>query len=80
MPRLADGRVRVTASRYLAGRPIGPFRYYGTRTDDPNDVIPHENRRELRGLRLFAAWTNHDDTRAHNTQDVTVHGGWTKPT
>ena len=72
VPRLADGLVRVTASRYLAGQPIGPFRYYGTRTDDPNDVIPHENRRELRGLRLFAAWTNHDDTRAHNTQNSWV--------
>ena len=69
VPRLADGRVRVTASKYIAGRPIGPFRYYGMRTDDPNDVIPHENRRELRGLRLFSAWTNHDDTRAQNTQD-----------
>ena len=72
VPRLDDGRVRVTASRYLGGRPLGPFRYYGTRSDDPNDVIPHENRRELRGLRLFAAWTNHDDTRAHNTQDSWV--------
>ena len=72
VPRLEDGRVRVTASRYLTGRPLGPFRYYGTRSDDPNDVIPHENRRELRGLRLFAAWTNHDDTRAHNTQDSWV--------
>ncbi len=71
-PRLADGRVRVTASKYLSGRPRGPFRYYGTRSDDPNDVILHENRRELRGLRLFAAWTNHDDTRAHNTQDSYV--------
>ncbi len=72
VPRLADGRVRVTASRYLQGRPLGPFRYYGTRSDDLNDVILHENRRELRGLRLFAAWTNHDDTRAHNTQDSYV--------
>ena len=72
VPRLADGRVRVTASKYLSGRPLGPFRYYGTRTDDPNDVLPHENRRELRGLRLFAAWTNHDDTRAHNTQNSYV--------
>ena len=67
--RLPDGRVRVTASKYISGQTLGPFRYYGTRTDDPNDVIPHENRRELRGLRLFAAWTNHDDTRAQNTQD-----------
>ena len=68
VPRLEDGRMRVTASKYIAGRPIGPYRYFGTRTDDPNDVIRHENRRELRGLRLFAAWTNHDDTRAQNTQ------------
>ena len=69
LPRLPDGRIRVTASKYIAGRPMGPFRYHGTRSDDPNDVIPHENRRELRGLRLFAAWTNHDDTRSQNTQD-----------
>ena len=75
VPRLPDGRIRVTASRYIAGRPIGPFRYYGTRSDDPNDVILHENRRELRGLRLFAAWTNHDDTRAQNTQDSWVDDG-----
>jgi len=37
-------------------------------SDDASDVIPHEHRRELRRLRLFAAWTNHDDTRAQNTQ------------
>jgi hypothetical protein len=65
----------VTASKYLAGEPLGPFRYYETRSDDPNDVIPHEDRRELRGLRLFAAWLNHDDTRAHNTQDSWVEEG-----
>jgi len=72
VPRLADGRIRVMASKYIAGRPVGPFRYHGMRTDDPNDVILHENRRELRALRLFAAWTNHDDTRSQNTQDTYV--------
>jgi hypothetical protein len=72
VPRLPDGRIRVTASKYIPGRPIGPFRYFGTRSDDPNDVILHEQRRELRGLRLLAAWLNHDDTRAHNTQDSWV--------
>lgn len=71
VPRSPDDTVRVTASRFIEGSPLGPFRYYGTRTDDPNDVILHENRRELRGLRLFAAWTNHDDTRAQNT-----HNSW----
>ena len=68
VPRDDAGRIRVIASKYIEGTPIGPFRYYGTRSDDANDVIPHEHRRELRGLRLFAAWTNHDDTRAQNTQ------------
>jgi len=69
VPRRPDGTMRAVASKYLNGVPLGPFRYYETRTDDPNDVIAHENRRELRGLRLFAAWLNHDDTRSQNTQD-----------
>ncbi len=72
IPRLADGRIRVTASKYVDGIPIGHRRYYETRSDDPNDVIPHEDRREQRGLRLFAAWLNHDDTRAQNTLDSWV--------
>ena len=71
-PRLPDGTIRVLASKYIEGDTLGPFRYYGTRTDDPNDVVPHEERRELRGLRLFAAWLNHDDSRAQNTLDAWV--------
>ncbi|MGH9460866.1 MAG: hypothetical protein ACRD1X_06585 [Vicinamibacteria bacterium] len=72
VPRLDDGTMRVTASKYLPGLPLGPFHYFGARSDDPNDIFPHEDRRELRGLRLIAAWLNHDDTRAHNTQDTWV--------
>ena len=67
-----DGTSRLVASKYIPGKPLGPFRYHGTRSDDPNDVVPHEDLRELRGLRLFSAWTNHDDTRAQNTQDTWV--------
>ncbi len=72
IPRFDDGTMRVTASQYIDGIPIGHRRYFETRSDDPNDVIPHEDRREQRGLRLFSAWLNHDDTRAQNTQDSWV--------
>jgi hypothetical protein len=75
VPRLPDGRYRAVASKFLAGRPLGPFRFYGTRSDDPNDVYPHEHRRELRGLSVFSAWLNHDDSRAVNTLDMVVERG-----
>jgi len=70
--RTSDGRYRAVASRILPGEDVGPFRYYGTRPDDPNDIFPHEHRRELRGLWVFAAWLNHDDSRAINTIDFLV--------
>jgi hypothetical protein len=65
---------RASASLYLDGKPMGPFRYHGMRKDDPNDIYPHEHRRELRGLAVFCAWFNHDDSRAINTQDMLVNG------
>jgi hypothetical protein len=70
--RQPDGRYRAAAGRLLPGRVIGPFRYSGTRTDDPNDIVPHQNRRELRALRVFGAWTNLTDMKAGNTLDTVV--------
>ena len=58
---------RATASRWLPGVAVGPFTYAGRRDDDPSDVIPHEDRRDLRGARILAAWLNHFDTREQNT-------------
>src|SRR5262245_30427984 len=73
--RQHDGTYRAMASKFLKGSPVGPFQYFGTRPDDPNDIFPHENRVELRGLRVFAAWLNHDDSRAINSLDMLVKDG-----
>jgi hypothetical protein len=70
--RNSNGSYRVLASRLLPGRVLGGFKYYGTRPDDPNDVIPHEHRRELRALKVFGAWTNLVDMKALNTMDTLV--------
>ena len=69
-----DGRYRAAAGRLLPGRIVGPFRYDGTRPDDPNDIVPHQHRRELRALRVFGAWTNLTDMKAGNTLDAVVPG------
>jgi hypothetical protein len=72
--RNPDGTYRVIVTEALPGTPLGGFYYEGTRPDDPNDVIPHEDRRELRGLRVFSAWVNHTDAKAINSLDTLVDG------
>ncbi len=73
VPQLSDGRYRGSASFYIAGKPVGPHRYFGTRSDDPNDIFRHEHRRDQRGLWVFCAWLGHDDSRGVNTHDTLVN-------
>ncbi|MBN9659021.1 MAG: hypothetical protein J0H49_12630 [Acidobacteria bacterium] len=70
MARQKDGSRRVIASLAAPGKPVGPFSYEGTRSDDPNDLTPHETRRDLRGLAVFCAWLNHTDAKSRNSLDV----------
>jgi hypothetical protein len=66
------GLVRMQASAWLPGYNVGGAEYYGTRSDDPNDVVPHEKRRELRAKRLLDAWLDRTDDRMGNTIDAWV--------
>jgi hypothetical protein len=66
---------RALASRFVDGEPLGGTPPEGVRADDPNDRVPHERRRSLRGLFPIAAWLDHVDMRPMNTLDV-----WTSTT
>jgi len=68
----APGEWFAISSKFLEGRPVGPFDYKGRRKHDPNDRILHQDRRELRGLDVFCGWLNHFDTKQHNTLDMYV--------
>jgi hypothetical protein len=70
--RTADGKLRGGLSELLDGKPIGPWTDFGTRPDDPNDVVPHEHRRELRGSYILAALLSHYDAREQNSLDVWI--------
>jgi len=66
------GKYRAVASKLLPGKPKGGFKFAGVREDDPNDIIPHEHRRDVRALRVFSAWLEHNDIRVGNTLDMYV--------
>ena len=72
LERGSRGLIRATASKYVQGIPLGPFKYEKVRKDDYNDLIPHHHRRELRGLRVIAAWLNHIDSKSANSMDTYV--------
>lgn len=76
--RNKDGKYRASASLFVEGDPIGYFSFNSSRSVDVNDVVRHEDRREVRGLRVFSSWMNHHDMRRGNTMDVIVkkEGGW----
>ncbi|MEJ7602238.1 MAG: hypothetical protein WKG01_30355 [Kofleriaceae bacterium] len=61
------GRFRALASRFIDGKILGGVEPEGKRAEDPNDRVPHELRRDLRGQRMLWAWVNHPDLKTANT-------------
>ncbi|CAN5859236.1 hypothetical protein BH11MYX3_BH11MYX3_05110 [soil metagenome] len=69
-----DGSIRVLASMFVPGKPIGPYSREGVRRDDKNDLIPHERRRSVRGQYSIFAWLDHTDVKEDNTLDTFEDG------
>ncbi len=51
---------------------LGRFKFKGKRREDTNDRITHENRRELRGYRVFASLLNISNAGERNALDMFV--------
>jgi hypothetical protein len=67
-----DGSIRAMVSRVVDGKWLGGHPGEGVREDDPNDRIPHELRRDLRGQYAVFAWLDHLDIKEQNTLDMWV--------
>jgi hypothetical protein len=67
-----DGSMRALASRWISGKSLGGHPAEGVREDDPNDRIPHQLRRDLRGAYAIFAWLDHVDIQESNFLDSWV--------
>jgi hypothetical protein len=74
-PATPHGQLRAMASRWLPGKLLGGPPSEGVRNDDPNDRIPHEMRRDLRGAYSMVAWLNHVDMQEGNFVDSWIEDG-----
>ena len=63
---------RVAALRWPVGIDLGPTPHRLPRSDDPNDVLPHTDRRTLRTLGMVAGWLRLWRLRPHTLRDVYV--------
>jgi hypothetical protein len=73
--RTGSGRYRAVAIYLMSANRsayLGPFQVFTRRSDDPNDIVLHEHRRDLRGLFVISAWLNYSTVRATNTADLLV--------
>jgi hypothetical protein len=67
-----DGRIRGMASRMIDGKSLGGHGAEGVRAGDPNDRIPHELRRDLRGLYVLFSWLDQNDVKEDNSIDMWI--------
>ena len=74
--RRGDGTWRAVATRAPYQTILGNYQFYATRSDDPNDIVPHEHRRDLRGLWVLHAWlANHEFNPANTLESIATDEG-----
>ncbi len=59
----------------MEGEGLGGWHFWDVRDDDPNDVVAHQDRRDVRGMWTLSAWLNHIDTRSENNLDEWIPTG-----
>lgn len=64
--------VRVSAWRWPPGIDVGMTPDFGRRSDDPNDVVDHQDRRTLRALETFGEWLGWSAFGVRSLRDVYV--------
>jgi hypothetical protein len=63
---------RAVATRVPRRELLGNYQFYATRSDDPNDIVPHEHRRDLRGMWVMHMWLNNPQFNPANTLEALV--------
>jgi hypothetical protein len=64
------GTYRALTSKFLPGEPMGGYSEEGVREGDPNDLVKHEDRRDLRAQFVFFGWLAHTDIKRDNRMDM----------
>lgn len=75
IPQDGEGRYRASATRIVEGEKLGYFPFLGIHNGVQNDLVEHEDRRDVRALRVFSSWINNTDVREANTLAMGVTDG-----
>jgi len=72
LPQNESGLYRASACKIMKGGYHGNFSFESRRKDDPEDIVNHRDRRDIRALGIFASWINHFDLRESSTLDIST--------
>ncbi len=70
LPMDQNAKYRASARKILKGTDKGTFKFQGRSKNNPGDTVDHENRRDVRALRVFASWLNHYSVNESNTMSL----------